>query len=100
MKKLTKITRPIAAAALIAVGAAADHAFTTTAASPNAATANAATTSKSAATSSTAATATDSVTEHAFAVASPSVVYVNNVGVGSGSGVIYDATGDIVTNAH
>jgi putative serine protease PepD len=27
-------------------------------------------------------------------------VYVENVGVGSGSGVIYDATGDIVTNAH
>ncbi len=29
-----------------------------------------------------------------------SVVYVDNVGIGSGSGVIYDTTGDIVTNAH
>jgi S1-C subfamily serine protease len=42
----------------------------------------------------------DTATEHAFAVAGPSVVYVNNVGVGSGSGVIYDAAGDIVTNEH
>jgi putative serine protease PepD len=40
------------------------------------------------------------VTEHAFAVASPSVVYIANAGVGSGSGVIYDPGGDIVTNAH
>jgi S1-C subfamily serine protease len=40
------------------------------------------------------------VTQHAFAVASPSVVYVDSVGLGSGSGVIYDSSGDIVTNAH
>jgi putative serine protease PepD len=46
------------------------------------------------------AAAIDAATTHAFAIASPSVVYVENVGVGSGSGVIYDATGDIVTNAH
>jgi S1-C subfamily serine protease len=42
----------------------------------------------------------DSVTISAFKAASPSVVYVDNVGIGSGSGVIYDTTGDIVTNAH
>src|SRR5439155_18468674 len=30
----------------------------------------------------------DAVTEHAFAVASPSVVYIDNTGVGAGSGVI------------
>ena len=42
----------------------------------------------------------DAVIERAFARASRSVVYVNNVGVGSGSGVIYDPSGDIVTNAH
>jgi S1-C subfamily serine protease len=42
----------------------------------------------------------DSVTISAFKTASPSVVYVDNVGIGSGSGVIYDANGDIVTNAH
>jgi putative serine protease PepD len=46
------------------------------------------------------ATPNDVVTERAFAVASRSVVYVDNVGIGSGSGVIYDTTGDIVTNAH
>ena len=45
-------------------------------------------------------TSLDVLTERAFAAASPSVVYVSNVGVGSGSGVIYDSTGDIVTNAH
>jgi putative serine protease PepD len=42
----------------------------------------------------------DSVTINAFKTASPSVVYIDNVGIGSGSGVIYDSTGDIVTNAH
>jgi len=46
------------------------------------------------------ATPNDVVTERAFAVASRSVVYVDNVGIGSGSGVVYDTTGDIVTNAH
>jgi putative serine protease PepD len=42
----------------------------------------------------------DSVTIDAFKTASPSVVYIDNVGIGSGSGVIYDSSGDIVTNAH
>lgn len=42
----------------------------------------------------------DAVTITAYKAASPSVVYVDNVGIGSGSGVIYDSTGDIVTNAH
>ncbi|HEX8918194.1 MAG TPA: trypsin-like peptidase domain-containing protein [Chloroflexota bacterium] len=46
------------------------------------------------------AAAIDSATEHAYAVASQSVVYVSNVGVGTGSGVIYDTQGDIVTNEH
>jgi S1-C subfamily serine protease len=36
----------------------------------------------------------------AFATANPSVVYVVSQGVGSGSGVIYDSSGDIVTNDH
>jgi S1-C subfamily serine protease len=45
-------------------------------------------------------TPSDSVTITAFKKASPSVVYVDNVGIGSGSGVIYDSSGDIVTNAH
>jgi len=38
--------------------------------------------------------------QKAFKTASPSVVYVNNVGVGTGSGVIVDSSGDIVTNDH
>lgn len=42
----------------------------------------------------------DQLVEHAYAVARPSVVYVENVGSDTGSGVIYDSTGDIVTNAH
>jgi S1-C subfamily serine protease len=46
------------------------------------------------------ATSVDAASEAAFAAAGKSVVYVNNVGVGSGSGVIYDTKGDIVTNAH
>jgi S1-C subfamily serine protease len=42
----------------------------------------------------------DAVTERAYAAASPSVVYISNVGVDSGSGIIYDGGGSIVTNAH
>jgi S1-C subfamily serine protease len=44
--------------------------------------------------------AIDAATEHAYAVAAPSIVYVVNPGVGTGSGVIYDSKGDIVTNYH
>jgi S1-C subfamily serine protease len=52
------------------------------------------------ATAKVSATSIDQATEHAYAVVSPSVVYVESVGTGSGSGVIYDTQGDIVTNAH
>jgi S1-C subfamily serine protease len=44
--------------------------------------------------------AVDAVTEKAYAASSPSVVYISNVGVDSGSGVVYDGRGSIVTNAH
>jgi putative serine protease PepD len=44
--------------------------------------------------------AIDAATEAAYAAASKSVVYVVSAGVGSGSGVIYDNKGDIVTNNH
>src|SRR5581483_1806415 len=57
-------------------------------------------TTASATNSTTAAATSDALTEQAFAATSPSVVYIQNVGVGSGSGVIYDSSGDIVTNAH
>lgn len=42
----------------------------------------------------------DRATESGYAAASPSVVYVESVGVGSGSGVVYNTQGYIVTNAH
>ncbi len=105
------LTRPLAAATLIALGVAGDRALSPAFTSPTAPNATAATTaarttttqpaapsaSRSAATT---ATSYDAVTQHAFSIASPSVVYIENVGVGSGSGVIYDSKGDIVTNAH
>ncbi len=42
----------------------------------------------------------DAATESAYATISKSVVYVVSAGVGSGSGIIYDSKGDIVTNNH
>ena len=42
----------------------------------------------------------DAATENAYATASKYVVYVVSAGVGSGSGIIYDSKGDIVTNNH
>jgi putative serine protease PepD len=51
-------------------------------------------------TNSASAASIDQATEHAYRVASPSVVYVVSEGVGTGSGVIYDNRGDIVTNNH
>jgi S1-C subfamily serine protease len=53
----------------------------------------------SAALGSTAATANAPILQ-AYATVNPSVVYVVSQGVGSGSGVIYNTTGDIVTNDH
>jgi S1-C subfamily serine protease len=44
--------------------------------------------------------AIDAATENAYAVAGRSVVYVNSTGTGTGSGIIYDSNGDIVTNLH
>jgi S1-C subfamily serine protease len=42
----------------------------------------------------------DAATESAYSRISKSVVYVVSAGVGSGSGIIYDSNGDIVTNNH
>jgi S1-C subfamily serine protease len=86
--------RPVIAAGLIVSGVVADHVLA--AAPPT--TSNAAT--PAATSAAVSASSVDAVTENAFKAVSSSVVYVNNVGVGSGSGVIYDSTGDIVTNAH
>ncbi len=108
------LLRAFGAAALIAAGVVGDRVLSpvpnsspvspaNAATQTNAAAAKAAKQSNSvAATRNTVSTATslDAIIQHAFAVASPSVVYIENVGVGSGSGVIYDSTGDIVTNAH
>src|SRR2546421_12534393 len=103
-----RIAMPTVAAALIGSGVVGDRARDARPAQPAAAAPTAApATTPAGATPATdgtrpAATAAgiDAVIERAFALASRSVVYVNNVGVGSGSGVIYDPSGDIVTNAH
>lgn len=42
----------------------------------------------------------DAAIESAYKRASTSVVYVVSTGVGTGSGIIYDSNGDIVTNNH
>jgi len=94
--------RIVAATALITTGVLGDRVLGANSASGVSAAAASVAATTSRATSATTATsaALDASTERAFAVASPSVVYVDSVGVGSGSGVIYDSTGDIVTNAH
>ncbi len=85
---------PLAAAGLIATGVLGDHLYG--AAQPT----SAAVRTTASSPPLTSALAIDAATEHAYAVAGPSVVYVKSAGVGSGSGVIYDNKGDIVTNAH
>ncbi len=107
---MRRIARPIAAASLIAAGMLGGHMIdrTQTSSSVDAATGTttsttaASTTAATKASSATMSTAAslDAATERAFAIASPSVVSVDSTGVGTGSGVIYDSTGDILTNAH
>ena len=92
---MLSFTRPLLTVGLIAAGGLTDHLFASAAPSPSPVAA-----ASSLVASAATASSLDAATEHAFAVASPSVVYVNSVGVGSGSGVIYDSKGDIVTNAH
>jgi S1-C subfamily serine protease len=46
------------------------------------------------------ASAIDQATEQAYKTVSKSVVYIVGAGVGSGSGIVYDSRGDIVTNDH
>lgn len=86
---------PLIAAALIALGVLGDRVLSV--ASSQSASAAAQTTSSAASTS---AAAIDQATEQAYKTASKSVVYIVSTGVGSGSGIIYDAKGDIVTNDH
>lgn len=87
---------PLLAVALLVLGAAADHLLTLGSHHAPPAVAASATTFAAAPAAST----IDQATEHAYGVASPSVVYVVSQGVGSGSGVIYNTQGDIVTNDH
>ncbi len=42
----------------------------------------------------------DSAYEKAYDTARRSVVFIKNPGVGTGSGIVYDTNGDVVTNAH
>ena len=99
------------AVALIAFGALGDRVLTLSSGQPKAAAATSTSTNHSRVTTMSLPSATtrtttisagviDQATEHAYAVASPSVVYVNSIGTGTGSGIIYDSRGDIVTNNH
>src|SRR5437763_12472965 len=99
---MTRLTGLLSAAALVAIGVVGDRVVGPALGNPSATAATTTSPATVAAARGAAATGTafDATTEHAFAVASPSVVYIKNVGVGSGSGVIYDSRGDIVTNAH
>lgn len=85
------------AISLIAIGAVTDRLVSLSLNQPG--TVAAATTARST-TTDTSTTAIDKATEQAYAIASKSVVYVVSQGVGSGSGIIYDSSGDIVTNYH
>lgn len=100
---MKRIVLPLLAAALIGLGALADHLFAAPGSAPVLASPPAASPANvtiSSPSSSVSASTVNSALEHAYAVASASVVYVDNVGVGTGSGIIYDTKGDIVTNNH
>lgn len=85
------------AVALVALGALADHLVSPNIGRPGTASAasNGVNTVNASSSSSL-----DTATRHAYSTASPSVVYVVSAGLGTGSGIIYDANGDIVTNNH
>src|SRR5260370_23342482 len=101
--KMKRATGAVTAVALLATGVLADRTFNSSgdqSALAQVGSTTAAGRIKTTTVANSAVSAYDSLAETAFAIASPSVVYVENVGVGSGSGVIYDSSGDIVTNAH
>jgi putative serine protease PepD len=85
----------LAAACLIVLGGLGDRVLSagTTPSSTAAAQTTTGTTNPTAA-------AIDQATEQAYTTASPSVVYIVSAGVGSGSGIVYDTNGEIVTNNH
>jgi putative serine protease PepD len=83
---------------LIAIGAIGDRIFNPGSDQPS--TAAAATTSNPTTAAGISAASIDRVTEQAYVTTSKFVVYVESKGVGSGSGIIYDSKGDIVTNYH
>jgi S1-C subfamily serine protease len=85
----------LAAACLLILGGLGDRVLT--AGSTPSSTAAAQTTTS---TANTTASAIDQATEQAYTAASASVVYIASAGVGSGSGIVYDTKGDIVTNNH
>lgn len=91
---------PIFAVLFIALGVVVDRVLSAGTASPATAAPAATTAAPDPILTSASMSALDQATVQAYAIASPSVVYVVSQGVGSGSGVIYDANGDIVTNNH
>jgi S1-C subfamily serine protease len=105
---MKRSTIALLAACLIALGAIGEHLVSSSLSQPQAAaaqttsasTAGDARTASSAPSSAAAASSIDQATERAYALVSPSVVYVDNLQSGTGSGIIYDSQGDIVTNNH
>src|SRR5689334_20033759 len=90
----------VAAALLIVIGALADRLILGAGSQPSATPAAVAASGSSRAVSSVSANAIDQATIDAYNTARKSIVYINNQGVGTGSGIIYDTQGDIVTNHH
>jgi putative serine protease PepD len=86
------------AACLIALGVLGDRVLSANFSAPSQVVA--ATTSNVTTADTTSAATIDTATQDAYSTASQSVVYILSAGVGSGSGIIYDANGDIVTNDH
>jgi S1-C subfamily serine protease len=90
----------VAAALLIVIGALADRVILGAGSQPTATPAVVSAAGSSQAVSSVSANSIDQATISAYNTARKSIVYIDNKGVGTGSGIIYDTRGDIVTNHH
>ncbi|GAC1512199.1 MAG: trypsin-like peptidase domain-containing protein [Chloroflexota bacterium] len=88
----------LVALCLLALGATGGRILSLSFAQPK--TVAAATTSQATVPAATSQSSMDRTTEQAYATASAFVIYIENTGIGSGSGIIYDSQGDIVTNNH
>jgi putative serine protease PepD len=89
----------LAAVALLAIGFVGGYAVNASVGSGSAA-ADTAVTSSTVAEAGVSSTSINAGIESAFSAIQKSVVYVETVGVGTGSGIVFDTKGDIVTNDH